>query len=797
MSITLSALQKQRTDTAANWTSANPTLLAGELGFESDTGKVKLGTGSTAWTSLGYLGVIPSSGTYPLSQLIMPLGTAGAPPLTFVGDLNTGIYSPGADQLAISTNGTGRLFINSAGNAVIGSNTVQTFTGYTSLTLDNATNGGVLCINKNAVNIANISATNDALSIDAAGGGSSPIVFRTGAATTERLRITSAGLVGVGTSSPNVPLQVIGGSTVTDPVIRATNSGATQSMALTSAGLRMDGGVPIQIYQGGSEVVRIDTSGRLGIGDSGPDSTLTIKAAASTTPLRISGPSSEFARIDSSGNFGIASSGNLSKLTVNSGNNLSSTALVAFNTQNANINGLTISNWTGSATTQGPRIAFDNSGNSGWIIGGANGNAGFDICQSWGTPLVRIDGSGRVGIGTTSPFTRLDVRGTSETTDSTVQIVGNSVSTLILGQNAAGGVIRAQGGSNALAFWTGGSSDVAASGSGTERARIDSSGRLLVGTSSALNVEPFVAAQVQTEARYGYASIYRANDASGPALYFIKSRAASAATVVQSGDVLGEIRFQGADGGDYETPGGTIKCEVDGTPGANDMPGRLVFSTTADGASSPTERARITNAGFSKFTSTGNYYGITANYHESRSTSNDNAVHIFSHSATSGNIYGIQVAYSGQSKGTSTGDQYIYCNDTAALRMEVRGNGGIANYSGNNVNLSDINTKKDISPATGTWECLKEWEIVNYRYKDQPDDADLNLGVIAQQVAESCPEVITIFQEAKEATEDAPAREERLGVKEQQMYWMAIKTLQEAQVRIEQLEAKVAALESA
>lgn len=130
-------------------------------------------------------------------------------------------------------------------------------------------------------------------------------------------------------------------------------------------------------------------------------------------------------------------------------------------------------------------------------------------------------------------------------------------------------------------------------------------------------------------------------------------------------------------------------------------------------------------------------------------------------------------------------------------RFYIKANGGINNYSANNQNLSDINVKKDISPAAGTWDCIKEWEIVNYRYKDQPNDADLNLGVIAQQVAESCPEVVTIFQEAKEATDDQPAQEERLGVKEQQMYWMAIKALQEAQVRIEQLEAKVAALESA
>ena len=62
MSITLTALMKQRYDTAANWTAANPTLLAGEIGIESDTKKWKLGTGAAAWTSLAYA----IGGTYPL-----------------------------------------------------------------------------------------------------------------------------------------------------------------------------------------------------------------------------------------------------------------------------------------------------------------------------------------------------------------------------------------------------------------------------------------------------------------------------------------------------------------------------------------------------------------------------------------------------------------------------------------------------------------------------------------------------------------------------------------------------------
>ena len=53
-STTRNALIEVRSDTAANWTSANSTLSTGEIGFETDTGKFKIGTGSTAWTSLAY-----------------------------------------------------------------------------------------------------------------------------------------------------------------------------------------------------------------------------------------------------------------------------------------------------------------------------------------------------------------------------------------------------------------------------------------------------------------------------------------------------------------------------------------------------------------------------------------------------------------------------------------------------------------------------------------------------------------------------------------------------------------------
>jgi hypothetical protein len=66
---------------------------------------------------------------------------------------------------------------------------------------------------------------------------------------------------------------------------------------------------------------------------------------------------------------------------------------------------------------------------------------------------------------------------------------------------------------------------------------------------------------------------------------------------LSSGTQLGTIKFAGNDGTDTNSLGASIDCYVDGTPGANDMPGRLTFSTTADGASSPTERMRLNSSG--------------------------------------------------------------------------------------------------------------------------------------------------------------------------------------------------------
>jgi hypothetical protein len=129
---------------------------------------------------------------------------------------------------------------------------------------------------------------------------------------------------------------------------------------------------------------------------------------------------------------------------------------------------------------------------------------------------------------------------------------------------------------------------------------IDSEGRVLVGftTSVAAVSTQNVNVQISGVGSTTGQSITRYSaDAGTNQLLLQKSRGALGAQgVVSSGDPFGQVEFAGSDGTAF-IAGARIRAEVDGTPGTNDMPGRLVFSTTADGASSPTERMRISSTG--------------------------------------------------------------------------------------------------------------------------------------------------------------------------------------------------------
>jgi hypothetical protein len=724
--------------------------------------------------------VIVASGIVSSGTFAAPTGSAAAPGVYFVGDTNTGLYSPGADQVAISTNGTQRLLIKDASQdtlRVSGVNAVVTAdaigSSYPGFRL--ASNGSILAgFDGDSGNSASLQTY-----------GAQPLIFGTNSA--ERLRITSAGLVGVGTSSPSNDLDVLktaSGSTTTARIGATATSGANNATLILNNGgtgnatLRFDyegstnrasigvlaSDQKLTFGTAGSTAMTIDASQRVGVGTTSPGVTLDVAGdirvgtgnnlyfnAASGFSPRISngGNQNEFSfftnntervRIDSSGRLGIGTSTPVSgaQLTV-------AGAALAVTGQNLDhsANSIRIGQ-EGSGAAQircyGPNTS-------------TNGSLTFKMSRSDGTNSqdVVIDGSGRLGIGTTSPGAALEVinttgkisaRATTGVSSLALQIYNNGTDSYI----------------DSTAYGAGSGGGIAFRRNGTvEMGRFDTSGRLLVGTSSYSGNAKLVVSGRADGAPLGVAALQ--SDTASPA----------------SGDAVGSLIFN-TNGCTSSNAAASITANRDGGTWTNDssMPGRLVFSTTADGASSPTERMRISQNGSVMFgkTDTNQSAGMGAFFVTGNSTQLGLVLDTATTSFTPLTIYNLNATNNG-------------------FRFYVKQDGGIGNFQANNVNLSDRNAKKDISPAADTWDCIKEWEIVNYRYKDQPDDADLNLGVIAQQVAESCPEVITVFEEAKD---DQP---EKLGVKEQQMYWMAIKALQEAQTRIETLEAEVAALKGA
>ena len=148
----------------------------------------------------------------------------------------------------------------------------------------------------------------------------------------------------------------------------------------------------------------------------------------------------------------------------------------------------------------------------------------------------------------------------------------------------------------------------------TERMRIDSSGRLLVGSTSARtnfnngSASPQIQVENVTDGNSSSIALIHNENATGDssAINFGKTRGGSVgdnSALNQAGDRLGAITFQGNDGTEF-VQAASIEGFTDASPGANDMPGRLVFSTTADGAASPTERLRITSGGKIQVTGT-------------------------------------------------------------------------------------------------------------------------------------------------------------------------------------------------
>lgn len=441
-----------------------------------------------------------------------------------------------------------------------------------------------------------------------------------------------------------------------------------------------------------------------------------------------------------------------------------------------------------------------------------------------GTDKVTVDSSGRLLVGTTAGAYKLVVSGGVATTGIVASIL-NPVS---------GGNSKIHFSDNATYNWTAGTvgnafaitPTEASTSAGTPALFINSSGNVGVGTSSAnalLHIESAAADAARLRIGFDaprYYDIFRGSITNSGLLNFYGSQTGFTGYVFDSVD--GErmrIDSSGRLGLGTSSPSGLLSIHqaasstsnyiniTNNATGTSSWSNGMLVGVNATGdalcwqnessnllfGTSNSERMRIDSSGRLLLGATAPVSGADANglLQVSQNVGSNTCIIVAENTASSGNLSCFRARLR-NSNPNNIFSAFLQCDaSTGGSKAVIRSNGGLANYSANNVNLSDRNVKKDITAAADTWDCIKEWEIVNFRYKDQPDNADLNLGVIAQQVAESCPEVLTIFQEAKEATETEPAQEERLGVKEQQMHWMAIKALQEAIAKIETLEQRL------
>jgi hypothetical protein len=772
-------------------------------------------TGTTANFTSGVFTVLSGASTT-FTSGIFAAGSAAAPSISFTSDPNTGIYSPGADQVAIASSGTGRLFVNSSGNVGIGTSTPGE-------RLD-IQGGGVNILNQGAgsyLEIGRGTTTSQNVYIDLIGDTTytdygfrmqradsgpnalsilehrgtgdfvvraqeaAPILFYTTNA--ERFRITPAGNVGINTSSPSTRLDVNGeirgvGSA---NALRASNgSGSGQTtIGLTREGASTDqktwevfvGGAGefkirtindtytgsqdafavdrgssfsvdnVQLHTNGSERLRIDSSGRLLVGTSsaranffnggntalfqvegtgetaairnlndnfgamlllgksrstsntivqngdnvglltfqGNDGTEFVECAAilayidgtpgandmpgrlvfSTTADGSASPT-ERLRINSTGLVGIGTSAPVQQLSVHgTANDTIDETTGICKLQDGGGNGLLFGTRASApfqAYIQSAFVTDTSVAQYSLLLNPLGGNVGINITaplsafhiaatgecsltigneqtntdgikrsaiikkadnnleiratestvasatiftRTNSAESARIDSSGNVGIGTSSPNAPLCVNGLTPQAGIISAVAASGGRSLALSDNincslyvthTAGGALVGTDLGNAIRFATNGFS------SSDEKARIDSSGRLLVGTSTSRSnwanqtgTDPIFQIEKDGDAR---TSIVRTSaNEFGPQFWFGKTRGA-AYQIVSSADQLGEISFMGADGTELVSAA-SITASVDGTPGANDMPGRLVFSTTADGAASPTERMSIKSDG--------------------------------------------------------------------------------------------------------------------------------------------------------------------------------------------------------
>ena len=285
--------------------------------------------------------------------------------------------------------------------------------------------------------------------------------------------------------------------------------------------------------------------------------------------------------------------------------------------------------------------------------------------------------------------------------------------------------------------------------------------RLQIGSSTTDDDQMFQLIQTSGSAGFGIHTNRAA--AGGSALILSKSRNASVGsfTIVQDNDSLGRITFQGDDGGDIKTEAAEISAEIDGTPGTNDMPCRIAFKTTADGANSTTERCEIDPTGA---------------FHLGRGTQATDAS-------------GVSLMPNAQSQFVTMGNDVKVMaigsgNDVQLTVIEflsggdVRGSIGVTISATSFNTSSDVRLKENIEDAKSSGSIIDQIQVREFDWKTGEHQRH---GMIAQELNEVAPEAVTT---------DEVHKGDMWTVDYSKLVPMMMKEIQDLRKRVKELEDK-------
>jgi hypothetical protein len=417
--------------------------------------------------------------------------------------------------------------------------------------------------------------------------------------------------------------------------------------------------------------------------------------------------------------------------------------------------------WDRTGTEISPKTAGDSVFTTGDIkVGGTTAAPNLQLKADGGivantNGLFYDAATKHLGIGITSPKRALHV-----SSSETEQVLLSNTS------GSLAGIFFEPNGTTYTPFFGATEDSLVSYTQGIERARIDSSGRLLVGTSTARS-STFTAKGIiegigATGADRGAIAVV--NNSSGddaPLLVLAKSRGNTIGsnTLCANNERIGQVSFQASDGTEF-IEAAQIIAQVDGTPGANDMPGRLVFSTTVAGTSTPKSRFIIPNGGASSF------------------WANDSVFN-----ASSGSGAGLMHSvFTGWYGGTGPESANL-----GAISVRIFTNGNVQNINNSYGALSDIKLKENIIDANSQWDDIKALHVRNYNFKE--GQTHTQIGLIAQEAELVSPGLVSESPDRDEEGNDLGTVTK--SVNYSVLYMKAVKALQEAMERIEVLEQRL------